>query len=47
LVDFDDELIGTSLSLVKRNFEEKNLPSIHEALANILSESELKNRPVL
>jgi hypothetical protein len=53
LVDFDDELIGTSLSLVKRNFEEKNLPSIHEALANILSESELRdylvsvNLPVL
>jgi hypothetical protein len=45
LVDFCDELIGTSLSFVKRNFEEKNfeeknfeeknLPSIHEALANI------------
>jgi hypothetical protein len=35
LVDFDDEIIGTSLSFLKRNFEEKNLPSINEALANI------------
>jgi hypothetical protein len=48
LVDFDDEIIGTCLSFVKRNFEEKiNLPNINEALANIFSESELKNRPVL